>query len=98
MTVMPYLMPRMHDRYFLPAQLCLVTLTCCDTRFLLPSALLETALLLTFGNYLRTSPQGVGFGEAISTAIVASTLCVFLLVREMLKSRALDRQERNVTA
>ena len=83
LMTMPYIMPQMHDRYLLPAQVFLVILACHRPRFLLPAALLECALLVLFAGYftLLVNPLTVAY------AFTATTPALFLLFRELNRSR-----------
>ncbi len=83
LLTMPYIMPKMHERYLLPAQVFLVILACHQPRFILPAALLECALLVLFAGYftLLVNPLTVAY------AFTATTPALLLLFRELVRSR-----------
>jgi len=78
MIAVPYVMPRMHERYFLPAQLCLVILACCRRGFVIPAVLLELAMLLHYANYFNGLPNTL-----VMTALLASTGALLILLEHL---------------
>lgn len=83
LLVFPYVMPKMHDRYFLPGQVFLVILACYDERFILPAALFESALLLPYCLYFHTTSNNLTY----AAAILASTAGLLIMLRELLRTR-----------
>jgi hypothetical protein len=51
LLVLPYVMPRMHDRYFFAAEVFLCILSCIDLDFWFPAALVLSASLISYSNY-----------------------------------------------
>lgn len=72
---LPYVLPKMHDRYFFAAEVLLAILTCVDLKFLLPAVLLTVSSLISYIGYfeggLYRPPKMVG--------LCASTLALYLL-------------------
>jgi hypothetical protein len=81
LVVIPYVMPKMHDRYLLPGQICLVILACYDIQFLVPAALLECALILPYINFLRQDWNA----HALEIGALASTAVVYALVTTLIR-------------
>jgi Gpi18-like mannosyltransferase len=82
LIVMPYIMPKMHDRYFLAGQVFLVILACYKNKFLVPAALLECALILPYINYL-VLPQWDA--RSLEIGLCASTATVYILMKSLLR-------------
>ena len=85
LIVMPYVMPKMHDRYFLAGQVFLVILVCHHSRFLLPAALLECALILPYINFLALPDWDV---HSLEVGLCASTAAIYLLGKTLLVSKS----------
>lgn len=83
LAVMPYVMPKMHDRYFLPAQVFLVILACCKPRFVIPAVLLEFALVLSYLNFFHNWV----ILEGMKIALLASTAALFFLLKHLWQTR-----------
>lgn len=88
----PYVLPKMHDRYFFAAEILLAILTCVDLSFLLPTALLTSTSLIAYLGYfqggLHRPPKMVG--------LFASTLALFMVVSHFFRvSRAGPRDVSN---
>jgi Gpi18-like mannosyltransferase len=83
LATLPYVMPKMHERYFLPSQVFLVILACHDRRFVLPAVLMECALLLPYLNYF----SGIINVWNVALAFIASTAALVLLYRELRNTR-----------
>ncbi len=77
LSLMPYVLPKMHDRYFFAAEVFLIVLAAVRTEFILPAALLECSSLLTYLNYFNGQ---IRMGT-ILPAVVASTAAMIFLVR-----------------
>jgi Gpi18-like mannosyltransferase len=89
LAIMPYVMPKMHDRYFLSAQVFLVILACHRLRFALAAALMEVSLLLVSVRYF-----GVTDGRAyLILAILANSAGIGLLCLELWSSRKLSQAQ-----
>ena len=52
LSIMPFFLPKMHDRYFFPAELFCVALACALPAFRLPAAFMQLSSLLVYSNYL----------------------------------------------
>jgi Gpi18-like mannosyltransferase len=89
LVVFPYVMPKMHDRYFSSGVVFLVILACYDLRFLLPAALFECALLLPTVRFLTNEAHRFNhFTTAnIDVAIWSSTAGIFLILRQLWRTR-----------
>lgn len=94
LVLMPYVMPKMHDRYFLPGQVFLIILACCRPRFVVPAVLVEIALLLPYLNYFRYQP-GL---DGLEIALMASTAAVFIMARELIRSRNTDGVPKRIAS
>lgn len=82
--VMPYFMPKMGNRYFLPAEVFLCVLSCVDCAFALPAGLVILASLLTYGEYF--APFARHF--VLFVALLANTAALWLVFqRIMLRTR-----------
>jgi Gpi18-like mannosyltransferase len=99
LVVMPYIMPKMHDRYFLAGQVFLVILACHKTKFLVPAALLECALILPYINYLVLPQWDV---HSLEIGVCASTATIYILMKSLLKKPAASQSDlqdsRGITA
>jgi Gpi18-like mannosyltransferase len=87
LLVMPYIMPRMHDRYFFPAEVFLCILSCIDLSFALPAALVLSASLISYSNYFLYHVRYT----VIAAALLANTAALWLafhLVRLRVASAA----------
>jgi Gpi18-like mannosyltransferase len=71
----PYVLPKMHDRYFFAAEILLAILTCVDLTFLLPTALLTSASLIAYLGYF----QGGLYRPPKIVGLVASTLALLMV-------------------
>jgi Gpi18-like mannosyltransferase len=79
LTLMPYVLPKMHDRYFFPAEIFLIVLAAIRTEFILPAALLECSSLLCYLNYFNQKmPLPL---TTVVPAVLASTAAVIFMVR-----------------
>jgi Gpi18-like mannosyltransferase len=76
---MPYLMPEMHDRYFLPAEVFLSVLSCVDLAFALPAGLVILASLLAYGEYFY--PFARHF--VLFVALLANTAALWLVFQRI---------------
>jgi Gpi18-like mannosyltransferase len=76
---MPYFMPKMQGRYFLPAEVFLGVLSCVDLAFALPTGLVILASLLAYGEYF--APFARHF--VLFVALLANTAALWLVFRRI---------------
>lgn len=86
LLAMPYIMPRMHDRYFFPAEVLLSILACVDLAFLAPAALVISSSLICYTMYFINEPKH----RATAIAAVGTTLALFAVTRHFLRLSAGD--------
>lgn len=77
LLVMPYIMPRMHERYFFCAEVFLCLLSCVDLAFCLPAALVLSASLIEYSNYFLYHVRYLVIGPAL----LANTMALWLAYR-----------------
>jgi len=83
----PYIMPKMHDRYFFPAEIFLCILSCVDLAFVLPAALVLSASLICYGNYFLYHVRY----SVLAAALLANTAAVWLVFQQVrLRIRAAE--------
>ena len=75
LLVMPYVMPKMHDRYFFSAEVFLSIISCVEYRFALPAGLVISASLICYSNYFL---QHVRY-SVLAFALLANTLALLLV-------------------
>jgi Gpi18-like mannosyltransferase len=75
----PYVMPKMHDRYFFPAEIFLCILSCVDLAFVLPAALVLSASLICYGNYFLYHVRY----SVLSAALLANTAALWLVFQQI---------------
>ena len=75
----PYVMPKMHDRYFFPAEIFLCILSCVDLAFVLPAALVLSASLICYGNYFLYHVRY----SVLSAALLANTAALWLVFQQV---------------
>jgi Gpi18-like mannosyltransferase len=84
---MPYVMPKMHDRYFFPAEIFLCILSCVDLAFVLPAALVLSASLICYGNYFLYHVRY----SVLAGALLANTAALYLVFQQVrLRIRAAE--------
>lgn len=67
----PFLLPKMHERYFFLAGLCFILLAFFDKRAVIPAILLQVSSLLSYINYLYIIPINLSyFAMAINIGLV----------------------------
>jgi Gpi18-like mannosyltransferase len=76
---MPYFMPKMGNRYFLPAEVLLCVLSCVDFAFALPAGLVILASLLAYGEYF--APFARHF--VLFVALLANTSALWLVFQRI---------------
>jgi Gpi18-like mannosyltransferase len=82
-----YVMPKMHDRYFFPAEIFLCILSCVDLAFVLPAALVLSASLICYGNYFLYHVRYAVLGPAL----LANTVALWLVFQQIrLRIRATE--------
>jgi Gpi18-like mannosyltransferase len=75
----PYFMPKMHDRYFFPAEVFLCILSCVDLAFVLPAALVLSASLICYGNYFLYHVRY----SVLAGALLANTAALWLVFQQV---------------
>ena len=75
-----YVMPKMHDRYFFPAEIFLCILSCVDLAFVLPAALVLTASLICYGNYFLYHVRY----SVLAGALLANTAALWLVFQQVM--------------
>jgi Gpi18-like mannosyltransferase len=75
----PYFMPKMHDRYFFPAEIFLCILSCVDLAFVLPAALVLSASLICYGNYFLYHVRY----SVLAAALLANTAALWLVFQQV---------------
>jgi Gpi18-like mannosyltransferase len=75
----PYFMPKMHDRYFFPAEIFLCILSCVDLAFVLPAALVLSASLICYGNYFLYHVRY----SVLAAALLANTAALWLVLQQV---------------
>lgn len=78
----PWLLPKMHDRYLLPGGVFLALLAVCDVRFLLPAFMMEVSNLLIFSNYFHQRMNRATTDSGILLCVAA----LGILAREMTRT------------
>jgi hypothetical protein len=76
---MPYFMPKMQGRYFLPAEVFLGVLSCVDLAFALPAGLVILGSLLAYGEYF--APFARHF--VLFVALLANTAALWLVFQRI---------------
>jgi Gpi18-like mannosyltransferase len=76
---LPYIMPKMHDRYFFPAEIFLCILSCVDLAFALPAALVLSASLICYGNYFLYHVRY----SVLAAALLANTAALWIVVQQI---------------
>ena len=90
LLLMPYILPKMHDRYFFPAEIFLIVLAAIRTEFILPAALLECSSLLCYINYFNGKmPLPI---ITMVTAVLPSTAAVIFMVRRFVHDQGADEE------
>lgn len=73
--IIPFLLPKMHERYFFMAGLCFILITFFDKRAFIPAVLLQVSSLLSYINYLYIIPINLSlFAMVINIGLVVWTL------------------------
>jgi Gpi18-like mannosyltransferase len=86
-----YVMPKMHDRYFFPAEIFLCILSCVDLTFVLPAALVLSASLICYGNYFLYHVRY----SVLAAALLANTVALWLVFQQVrLRIRAAEHHSR----
>ena len=76
---MPYFMPKMGNRYFLPAEVLLCMVACVDYAFVLPAGLVILASLLAYGEYFLT----YGRHFVLFVALLSNTAALWLVFQRI---------------
>ena len=82
-TVLPFVLPRMHERYFLPADVLTLALAFCRRRAIAGAALLQVASIVSYDNFLEWPPY-----IPLATDAVVMAAAVVLAVRCYLNGTA----------
>jgi Gpi18-like mannosyltransferase len=78
LLTMPYIMPKMHERYLFPAEVCLCLLSCVETAFVLPAALVLGGSLIAYTNYFLYHVRYLTLGASL----LANTWALVLLYQQ----------------
>jgi Gpi18-like mannosyltransferase len=90
-----YVMPKMHDRYFFPAEIFLCILSCVDLAFVLPAALVLSASLICYGNYFLYHVRY----SVLAAALLANTAALWLVFQEVrLRIHAVEDPSQSAAA
>ncbi len=77
LLTMPYILPKMHDRYFFPAEVLLCILACVDLSFVPPAALVVVASLISYAGYFTEYSHH----PWTALSLAANTLALYIVVR-----------------
>ena len=88
LLVLPYVMPRMHDRYFFAAEVFLCILSCIDLDFWFPAALVLSASLISYSNYFLYHVRYL----VLLPALLANTAALWLALRLVRLRVGLDQK------
>lgn len=91
LSVMPYVLPKMHERYFFAAEIFLIVLAAVRTEFILPAALLECASLLTYTNYFNGQ---IRLLATVMPALLASTAALIFMVRRFARYQEIEQEPK----
>lgn len=83
LIAMPYIMPRMHDRYFFPGEVLLCILACVASEYALPSGLLLSGSLLSYACYFQPAYRHWAMGPAF----LVNTLALVVMLKQALSSQ-----------
>jgi Gpi18-like mannosyltransferase len=75
LLTMPYIMPKMHERYLFPAEVFLSLVSCVETAFVLPAALVLGGSLIAYTNYFLYHVRYLTLGASL----LANTWALVLL-------------------
>lgn len=81
LLTMPYVMPKMHDRYFFPAELLMSILACVDLAYLMPVALVLAASLISYAGYFTEYAHH----PWTALGLAANTTALYAVIRYALK-------------
>lgn len=76
LLVMPYVLPKMHDRYFFPAEVFLSIAACFETSLILPTALILASSLISYSNYFLSDMRRTMVYSAFAAAYAALVLTI----------------------
>jgi Gpi18-like mannosyltransferase len=77
LLAMPYVMPRMHDRYYFPAEILLSLLACVDLAYLVPAGLVVSASLLSYVGFFTSEKRH----PAMALAVMGTSLALLMVSR-----------------
>ena len=85
LLVEPFVLPKMHERYFFFGDTILLLLAAaCPRLWALPAALLQVAAIMAYTPYLLR-PEGTGF---FAVAVLLVLVAIVLVVRSLLPGQA----------
>ena len=94
LALMPFFLPKMHDRYFFPAELFCVVLACAIPEFRVPAVLMQLASVLVYSNFLLNLDRRPKLHAAVLVlAIFANTCALIFLSRSYLHDSYESRSE-----
>lgn len=93
LLAMPYLLPRMHERYYLPGDIFAVLLLATKPRLLLPIILLQTATLATFHRYFVDAALNLSRSLWVFPVVVmfVAMACMTWFFREEMRNTPVRR-------
>jgi Gpi18-like mannosyltransferase len=80
LLIMPYLLPKMHDRYFYGFELVAIALACVNPRYLVVALISQVDGVLSYLPYERTVPPGV-----VTPAVLCNGALAIFILFELLK-------------
>lgn len=89
---MPFLLPKMHDRFFFAGGVFVYLIAVTDRRYALPAILIQFAALLSYSQYHDTLGLASLLGR--STAILLAVIFMTAALGQMLQLRAHSRPEK----
>jgi Gpi18-like mannosyltransferase len=95
LVTMPYIMPRMHDRYFLSGEVMLCILACADRAYALPAGLLLSGSLLSYGCYFQPAYRHWVMGPAFLVTTLALVV-IWQRTRAVWQERAVPSESADL--
>lgn len=93
---MPFLLPKMHERFFFAAGVFTYLLALVDRRFVLPAVLVQAAAVLSYS--VQHDTFGVGLLLGVPKVGPLAVLCMTMALVLLVKMRHLNAQSTNIAA
>ncbi len=90
LIAMPYVMPKMHDRYFFAGEILLSVLACLSMDYVLPAALVVSSSLICYTGYF----MDIGRHTETPVAIGGTTIALYLVIQKVF--RLLKEQPKQI--